>query len=69
MYTALLLLLLLLLLLQVREAAGLPPITQMQVEAKKLALHQASHYQYSEEDARPHAIRVRATFGTPLAHP
>jgi len=35
---------------QVREAAGLPPITQMQVEAKKLALHQASHYQYSEED-------------------
>ena len=35
-----------------REAAGLPPITQMQAEAKRQALHQAAHYQYSEEDVR-----------------
>ena len=41
-----------LLLLQVREAAGLPPITQMQAEAKRQALHQAANYQYSEEDVR-----------------
>ena len=40
------------LLLQVREAAGLPPITQMQTEAKRQALHQAANYQYSEEDVR-----------------
>ena len=40
------------LLLQVREAAGLPPITQMQAEAKRQALHQAANYQYSEEDVR-----------------
>ena len=42
----------LLLVLQVREAAGLPPITQMQTEAKRQALHQAANYQYSEEDVR-----------------
>ena len=35
-----------------REAAGLPPITQMQAEAKRQALQSASHYQYSEEDVR-----------------
>ena len=35
-----------------REAAGQPPISQKQVEAKVQALEAAKSYQYSEEDVR-----------------
>ena len=37
---------------QVREAAGAPPISQRQIDAKVAHLERASNYQYSEEDVR-----------------
>ena len=37
---------------QVREAAGQPPISQRQIDAKVAAIERASNYQYSEEDVR-----------------